>query len=99
MTPDQLERAALHYCKLMGVDPEQLVMHGPPPNPDGTVNTVAIYTPRWKLLTQELHHTWAMNEALKEGMRDPRVEALRAGAFMAMFPGPPIQGVSDTTDA
>lgn len=73
MTTEQLERAARHYCKLMGQDPEETVMTSPPPNPNGTVNAVAIYVPRWKLVAQNLHSGWAMNEALKEGMRDPRV--------------------------
>jgi hypothetical protein len=60
MTPEQLERAARHYCKLMGVDPEQVIM-----------DEAAFYVPRWIKAAQDLKTQWAMNEALKEGMRDP----------------------------
>jgi hypothetical protein len=112
MTPTQLERAARHYCKLMGVDPEMLVMTSPPPNPNGTVNAVAIYIPRWALVAQDLHSGWAMNEALKEGMRDqaPRLRIVhkdetygdlvgKPGQIIPLKDGDRAIWVSDTTDA
>lgn len=81
MTPEQLERSARHYCKLMGVDPDELVGHGADPNPSGYTPMVLMHSPRWKLITRELHDAWAMNEALKEGMRDPKVDEVVGGLF------------------
>ena len=61
MTPDQLERAARHYCKLMGLDAEE-------PLPLG---------PKWQYIAKEIRIHWAMTEALREGMRDNRWDAER----------------------
>lgn len=63
MNPDQLELAAHHYCKLMGLDPEASI-----PHPD-YAGSAANFT-RWKLVAQELRVHWAMNDALREGMWD-----------------------------
>jgi hypothetical protein len=65
MTPDQLELAARHYCKLMGLDPDEII----------SVEGALMPYYRWGLVSKELRVHWAMNEALKEGMRDPRVDA------------------------
>jgi hypothetical protein len=32
MTPEQLEKAARHLCKLRGIDPDQQVAHGAEPD-------------------------------------------------------------------
>jgi hypothetical protein len=73
MTPSQLERAARHYCKLMGLDPDE-----------------------WRLrhFSDVLKSNWAMNEALKEGMRDQKVDEV----VSALFPVGRGQRVSDTTE-
>lgn len=68
MTPSQLERAARHYCKLMGVDPEQLVVKPNEVNSTGFSTMECSSVPRWTMVAKELHSFWAMNEALKEGM-------------------------------
>lgn len=65
LTDAQFEIAARHYCELMGEDAEQLIAHSPPLNPNGTVNLVAIHSPRWMLVAESLRTQWAANEALR----------------------------------
>ena len=91
MTPYQLERAARHYCKLMGMDAEGLAPHEPTAH-GVFVEVYATHSPRWKIKAEQLRIYWAMNEALKEGMRDPNVD----GALEKPFDQMPV---SDTTDA
>lgn len=54
MTPHQLELAARKLCELRGQNPEELVGHGPSPNPDGTVHAVLLQSPRWLFALEEI---------------------------------------------
>lgn len=67
MNLEHFRDAAFRYCQMRGINPDETVGHPPPPNRDGTVNMVLIYSPRWKLVAQELEDHWMKNAALGIG--------------------------------
>ncbi len=54
LTEQELHTVALLYCSEHGIDPDQPVSHSAPPNADGTVNCVLLFTPRIEIIKQEI---------------------------------------------
>lgn len=67
ITESQLEAAARRYCKLAGINPESMIGHGPPPNANGMVNALLVYSPQWKLVAQEIRRHELMTLAIEAG--------------------------------
>ena len=67
LNDDQLEVAARIWCELAGLDPDEEVMHGADPDANGVVLAIALYSPRWKRVAQEIHHIDMVAEAIKAG--------------------------------
>ncbi len=53
-----MERAARKVCEMRGFNPDELVSHGPPPDPLGMMALVLLRSPRWRLVANEVraHH-------------------------------------------
>lgn len=64
MTPAQLEAAARHYCTIKGIDPDQTIAHGPPPDANGVSYAVCLYSPQWRLIANQIHDIWAAQQAI-----------------------------------
>jgi hypothetical protein len=50
----QLEIAARKYCELAGLNPDEQVGHGADPDENGIVLAVMLYSPRWKIVAQQI---------------------------------------------
>lgn len=44
MTEQQIEKAAREYCRLLGLDPDEMVGHGADPTSNGLVMSVILYS-------------------------------------------------------
>lgn len=64
MTEQQLEAAARKLCELRGLDPDQRVSHGAPPNNMGYVPAVLLYSPRWQMVAGEIRGFYQIAQAL-----------------------------------
>ena len=67
MTNEQLKAAAYKLCELRGMNPEVLVVHGPPPDANGVVLSVALYSPQWQLIAEEIRYHLQFLEAIEYG--------------------------------
>lgn len=65
LTDDQLEKAARAYCASAGLDPDEKVGHGAPPSSDGWAPAVLMYSPRWRIVADELLDLHLRHEALR----------------------------------
>lgn len=63
MNEAQIEIAARQLCKIRGIDPDERVMHGADPNPDGTVYAIALYSPAWTRAAREIEYQQQILEA------------------------------------
>jgi len=68
MTREQKELIAKKLCEKRGIDPYWMTPHGPPPNPDGSVNAVLCHSPAWKLMLSEIDRYLELTEAISEVM-------------------------------
>lgn len=55
--------AGVKLCKLRGLDPDDIIMHGPD---DGSGHAVCIRSPRWKRAALEIHNHKLIHEAMEE---------------------------------
>lgn len=55
MTPEQLETAARHACKLLDLDPDKWIYRYDGPNQDRK---------QWQILASKVREQWAINSAL-----------------------------------
>ena len=70
LTEKQLEKAARKHCELIGVDPEESVMHGAEAGPDGFVPTICLYSPRWRLEVTHIESIHNANLAINSVLQD-----------------------------
>lgn len=70
LTSEQLKKAAYEYCRLMKLDPEQSIGHSPPPNEDGSVYLVCHWSPRWKIVADELNHYCIIVSSIEYGLTE-----------------------------
>lgn len=61
MTPDQLEQAARKLCAIRGLNPDQMLEHGAPPDERGYV---LLHSPQWKLIAAEIRAFYQVAEAI-----------------------------------
>ncbi len=68
MTESELELASRRYCALAGIDADQSVAHGPEPNEDGTVYSILLYSPMWRLVVVDIKRHLLLTQAISETM-------------------------------
>lgn len=54
LTDEQVEQAARELCRLRGLDPEEQIVTGAPPQPGGWIPAISVYHPRWQLAAGEV---------------------------------------------
>jgi hypothetical protein len=64
MTPEQLEKAARHLCKLRGIDPDQQVAHGAEPDSRGYVHAILLHSPVWSRVVIEIERHMQIQESI-----------------------------------
>ena len=64
MTDDQLKQAARMLCEMRRQNPDGLVNHGLKPNSDGYVVDIAIQSPRWDLVAEEIKDHLLLHKAI-----------------------------------
>lgn len=64
MTDEQLEAAARKLCEIRGIDPDRQIGHGAPPNANGAVPAVMLYSPAWRLAASEIMGFYQVAKAL-----------------------------------
>lgn len=64
MTPEQIEKAARHLCKLRGIDPDKTVWHGGRPGENGATYDIAMCSPAWGLVADEIKQNLQIQEAI-----------------------------------
>ena len=68
MNSSELELTARRYCALAGIDADQSVGHSPDPNEDGTVYSILIYSPMWRLVATDIKRHLLLSQAIAETM-------------------------------
>ena len=64
MTEQQIEAAARKLCEIRGVNPDARVAHGAPPNENGIVHAVLVYSPYWRVVAREVLSFYQVAQAV-----------------------------------
>ncbi len=71
MDNKKIEKAAIRYCELMGLDPHEIVVHGAPGDPrTGAQTLLGRHIPRWEAYVGKVTEAAALQQAIKEANKE-----------------------------
>lgn len=67
LTENQLEMAAREYCRIKGVDPDEMIKHGPDPI-GSVVHSILLESPRWERVARILREQDIQRHCIKHAI-------------------------------